>query len=90
MRGSIKKSIATIAAVGAIALGGSAVANASELVSVPDVSGLTGSAAVATLENLGFTNVHVKGSDTDGTAIGTNYQEGVNVDEHAAILVIVN
>lgn len=49
---------------------------------------MTATAAEQTLEDLGFTTVNIKGSDIDGTAIGTNYQKGVEVDKNAAILVI--
>lgn len=91
MRSGFKKSIAAVAAAAALTLGGGAVANAStsdNLIKIPDVYDMTATAAEQTLEDLGFTTVNIKGSDTDGTAIGTNYQKGVEVDKNAAILVI--
>ncbi|WP_128645550.1 PASTA domain-containing protein [Rhodococcus sp. BS-15] len=91
MRSGFKKSIAAVAAAAALTLGGGAVANAStsnNLLEIPDVYDMTATAAEQTLEDLGFTTVNIKGSDTDGTAIGTNYQKGVEVDKNAAILVI--
>lgn len=91
MRIGFKKTIATVAAAGALALGGGAIANAStsdNLIKIPDVYDMSATAAEQTLEDLGFVTVNIKGSDTDGTAIGTNYQKGVEVDKNAAILVI--
>ena len=91
MRSGFKKSIAAVAAAAALTLGGGAVANAStpdSRIEIPDVYDMTATAAEQTLEDLGFTTVNIKGSDIDGTAIGTNYQKGVEVDKNAAILVI--
>lgn len=88
----LKKTIAAVAAAGALTLGGGAVANAATIdnfVEIPDVAGSTGSAAEQTLEDAGFVHVHLAGPG-DATAIGTNYQKGTEVDQNAQILVITD
>ncbi|WP_072806944.1 PASTA domain-containing protein [Rhodococcoides yunnanense] len=89
MRTSFKKAVAVVAAVGAISLGGSAVANATERETVPDVAGLTVPEAVQEFTDAGFTNITVNVPDSTDRVIGTNFQAGTTANDNAAILIIV-
>lgn len=89
MRASFKKAVTVIATAGAITLGGSAVANAADRETVPDVAGLSVSEAVAAFEDAGFTDISVNVPSSTDSVIGTNFQAGTNVNENASILIIV-
>lgn len=89
MRASFKKSIAVFAAVGAISLGGSTVANAADRETVPDVAGMTVAEAVAAFDDAGFTNISVNVPSSTDLVIGTNFQPGTNVNDNTSILIIV-
>ncbi|OZD81456.1 PASTA domain-containing protein [Rhodococcus sp. 05-2255-3B1] len=90
MRIEFKKAVATVALTGAIALGGGAVAQAApDRERIPDVIGMSQSAAIAALEDAGFDNVTVNYDRPDARVIGLNFPVGVKVSENAEIKVIV-
>lgn len=90
MRIEFKKAVATVALTGAIALGGGAVAQAApDRETIPDVIGMSQSAAIAALEDAGFDNVTVNYDRPDARVIGLNFPVGVKVSENAEIKVIV-
>ncbi|MDV8075139.1 PASTA domain-containing protein [Rhodococcus sp. IEGM 1370] len=90
MRIGFKKTIATVAAAGALVLGGGAVAQAStDRATIPDVAGSSESAALEALSDAGFTNVSVNYDRPDAIVLGTSFQAGAKVNENASILVIV-
>ena len=90
MRIGFKKTIATVAAAGALALGGGAVAQAdADRATLPDVVGTTEATALQAFADAGFTNVTTNYDRPDATVIGTSFQAGTQVNENASILVIV-
>ncbi|SNS45210.1 PASTA domain-containing protein [Rhodococcoides kyotonense] len=89
MRASFKKAFAVVAATGAISLGGSAVAHATDRAQVPDVAGMTIPQATEAFYEAGFDNVTANVPDSQDPVIGTNFQAGTYVNENASILLIV-
>ncbi|QII07475.1 PASTA domain-containing protein [Rhodococcoides fascians A25f] len=90
MRIGFKKTIATIAVAGALSLGGGAIAQAdTDRATIPDVVGISESAALQALADAGFTNVTTNYDRPDAIVIGTSFQAGTQVNENASILVMV-
>ncbi|SNS45192.1 PASTA domain-containing protein [Rhodococcoides kyotonense] len=88
MHASIKKAVVSVAAAGAISVGGPAVAFAAQL-EVPNVTGMTANEARETLYQAGFDNVIGDNADSTHRVTGTNPRAGTYADEETTIILIV-
>ncbi|RRQ28068.1 PASTA domain-containing protein [Rhodococcus sp. Eu-32] len=89
MRTSMRKVVAGVVVAAAVSFGAAGVAQADELIRVPNVTGMSVFGATERLSEAGFDNVIASSPDATGLVAGTTPRAGTLADEDTTVILLV-